>query len=239
VGHGQGSWGSPRHVTDGVVAEGGWCGEQRRAAGAAPVVTCVEEEVGEARNAPRFLEQQRGGPRGHQSRRIDEESPRWHCSPWWGTIGNTVVSVSLNGEGVARGHGGGHPPQSGSSAGRLMQCGGRSVRTRVGRLWWRKADHMRLDRAQKQNNEGGSGAGDATQRQGGERGPASRQLRRSGGDGRRSGGVRRHAGAGERAACVRGLHVSAWAGRGRKELGRGRVNSAKLGLKRISKLDTI
>jgi hypothetical protein len=34
---------------------------------AAPVVTCGEEEVGEARNAPRFLEQQRGGPRGHRS----------------------------------------------------------------------------------------------------------------------------------------------------------------------------
>jgi hypothetical protein len=27
-----------------------------------------------------------------------------------GTIGNAVVSVGLNGEGVARGHGGGHPP---------------------------------------------------------------------------------------------------------------------------------
>jgi hypothetical protein len=31
---------------------------------AAPVVACGEEEVGEACNAPRFLEQQRGGAKG-------------------------------------------------------------------------------------------------------------------------------------------------------------------------------
>jgi hypothetical protein len=71
---------------------------------AALVVACGEEEVGEAHNTPRFLEQQRGGgARGHRSQRIDEESPRWHCSPRWGTIGNAVVSVGLNGEVVARG----------------------------------------------------------------------------------------------------------------------------------------
>jgi hypothetical protein len=49
-----------------------------------------------------------------------------------GTIGNAVVSVGLNGEGVSRGHGGGHPPRFGSSAGRLVRCGGRSVRAHVG-----------------------------------------------------------------------------------------------------------
>jgi hypothetical protein len=70
---------------------------------AAPTVACGEGEVGEAHNALRFLEQERGGPRGHRSRRIDEEFPRWHRSPWWGQLENAVVSVGLNGEGVARG----------------------------------------------------------------------------------------------------------------------------------------
>jgi hypothetical protein len=52
----------------------------------------------------------------------------------WGgeQLENAVISVGLNGEGVARGHGGGHPPRYGSSAGRLVWCGGRSVRARVG-----------------------------------------------------------------------------------------------------------
>jgi hypothetical protein len=45
-----------------------------------------------------------------------------------GQLENVVVSVGLNGEGVAQGHGGGHTPRSGSSAGRLVRCGGRSAR---------------------------------------------------------------------------------------------------------------
>jgi hypothetical protein len=98
---------------------------------AAPMVACGEGEVGEAHNAPRFLEQERGGPRGHRSRRINKEFPRWHRSSWWGQLENAVVSVGLNGEGVARGHRGGHPPQSGSSAGRLVRCGDRSARACV------------------------------------------------------------------------------------------------------------
>jgi hypothetical protein len=60
-----------------------------------------------------------------------------------------VISVGLNGEEVAQGHGGGCPPRSGSSAGRLVRCGGRSARARVGRLWRRKEDHAWLDQAQK------------------------------------------------------------------------------------------
>jgi hypothetical protein len=189
---------------------------------AAPVVACGEGEVDEACNAPRFLEQQRGGPRGHRSRRIDEEFPRWHCSPRWGQLENVVVSVGLNGKGVALGHGGGHPPRSGSSAGRLVRCGGRSVRAHVGRLWRRKADRARLDRAQKQNNRRGPVR--VTPRGGrGERGPASRQLHGSDRDGHRLGGVRRRAGAGERAVRVGRL--------GKKRAGSSPREQCRLGFK--------
>jgi hypothetical protein len=75
-----------------------------------------------------------------------------------------MISVGVKGEGVARGHGGGHSSRSGSSAGRLVQCGGRSVRAHVGWLWRRKADRTRLDRAQKQ--KGGGRLGGATWREG-------------------------------------------------------------------------
>jgi hypothetical protein len=61
---------------------------------AAPVVACGEEEVGEARNAPRFLEQQRGGPGGHQSRRIDEEPPTMAL---FTTMGNNWKCGGLGG----------------------------------------------------------------------------------------------------------------------------------------------
>jgi hypothetical protein len=99
---------------------------------AALVVVCGEGEVGEARNAPRFLEQQRGGQGvtganestknshgGTVHRGGDNWKMRWSR---WG----------LMGEGVVQGHGGGHPPRSGSLAGRLVRCGGRSARAHVG-----------------------------------------------------------------------------------------------------------
>jgi hypothetical protein len=122
---------------------------------AAPEVACGEGEVGEARNAPRFLEQQRGGPRGHWSRRIDEEFPRWHRSPRLGQLENVVVLLGLNGEGVTQGHGGGHPPRSGSSAGRLVRCGGWSVRARVGCYGGEENNvYTRLKRVQNQITRG-------------------------------------------------------------------------------------
>jgi hypothetical protein len=133
-----------------------------------------------------------------------------------------VVSVDLNGEGVAQGHEGRHPPRSGSSAGRLVRCGGRSVRAHVGRLWQRKADRAWLDRAQKQNNRGGPVR--ATPRGGrGERGPASRQLHGSDRDGRRSGDVRRRSGAGEQAVRV--------VRPGKKRAGSGPREQCRLGFK--------
>jgi hypothetical protein len=45
---------------------------------AAPVIACGEEEVGEACNAPRFLEQQRGGG-GQGVTRADESTKNPHC----------------------------------------------------------------------------------------------------------------------------------------------------------------
>jgi hypothetical protein len=155
--HGQGSWGSPRRVTVGVVAEGGRCGEWQRAAGQLRWLPAEEKRSVRLATHQGFLSNREGGggERGHRSRRINEESPLWHYSLRWGTIGNAVVSIGLNGEGVTWMHGGGHPPRCGSSVGRLVRCGGRSVRARVGRLWRRKADRTRLDRAKKQNNRGG------------------------------------------------------------------------------------
>jgi hypothetical protein len=78
------------------------------------------------------------------------------------------------------------------------------VRTRVGRLWWRKADHMRLDRAQKQNNEGG-GPVWATPRRGrgenGARHPGSCAGAAEMGVDQAVSGVMREQGSGRR-ACV-------------------------------------
>jgi hypothetical protein len=169
---------------------------------AAPAVACGEEEVGEARNAPRFLEQQRGG-QGITG--ADESTMNSHG----GTVHrggeqleNTVVSVGLNGEGVAWGHGGGHPPRSGSSAERLVWCGGRSARARVGGYGGEEINVcVRLKRVQNQTTRGGH-CGRRHVEAGGARGPASRLLHGSGGDRCRSGGVWHRARAGERAACV-------------------------------------
>jgi hypothetical protein len=92
---------------------------------------------------------------------------------------NAAVSVGLNGEGVARGHGGGHPPQSGSSAGRLVRCGGRSVRARVGGYGKEENNAcVRLKRVQNQTTGGGASVmGDTTRRQGehGARHPTGRR----------------------------------------------------------------
>jgi hypothetical protein len=73
---------------------------------------------------------------------------------------NTVVSVGLNGEGVAWGHGRGHPPRSGSSAERLVRCGGRSVRARVSGYGGEENNVCaRLKRVQNQTKGGGGGGG--------------------------------------------------------------------------------
>jgi hypothetical protein len=141
-----------------------------------------------------------------------------------------VVSVDLNGEGVAQGHEGGHPPRSGSSAGRLVRSGGRSVRAHVGRLWQRKADRARLDRAQKQNNRGvRCGQRHAEAGENGARHLGSCTGATEMGVGRAvSGAVREQ-----------GSRQCAWSDRGRKELGWARENSADLDLKQISKLNMI
>jgi hypothetical protein len=61
------------------------------------VVAYGEEKTCKAHNAWEFLKEQRGGPEGHRSREIDEESQRWHCSPRRGTNGNAVISTGLSG----------------------------------------------------------------------------------------------------------------------------------------------
>jgi hypothetical protein len=79
---------------------------------------------------------------------------------------NVVVSVGLNGKGVARGHGGGCPPRSGSSAGRLVRCGGRSVRARIGGNGREENNVCAQPKRVQNQTMGGSIVGDATQRQG-------------------------------------------------------------------------
>jgi hypothetical protein len=118
------------------------------------VIACGEEEVGEARNAPRFLEQQRGGQGVIGA---DESTKNPHGGTihhGGGTIGNAVVSVGLNGEGVARGHGGGHLPRSGSSTGRLVRCGGRLRELTSGGYGGEKRTTRGLIEHKNKNNRG-------------------------------------------------------------------------------------
>jgi hypothetical protein len=118
--------------------------------------------------------------------------------------------VGLNGEGVAQGHGGGHPPRSGSSAGRLVRCGGRSVRAHV-RGYGGEENNVCAQLKRVQNQQWGGGPLWVTPRGGrGSTGPgipaAARERRRRTSVGRCLAlcGSR---GAG--GAC--GLHASAWA----------------------------
>jgi hypothetical protein len=191
---------------------GGRCVEWQRAAGQLRWSPAEKKRSVRLATHQGFLSNREGGQGVTRADESMKNPPQWHCSPRWGTIGNVVVSVGLNGEGVARGHGGGHPPRSGSSMGRLVRCGGRSARARVRRLWRRKASVRGLIERKTKQRGGVSGAGDATWRQGenGAQHPGSCVGVIETGAGRAVFSTMREQGSGRRT----------WAGQGRKELGR-------------------
>jgi hypothetical protein len=149
-----------------VVAEGGQCGERRRAAGQLRRSPVEKKRSVRLATHQGFLSNREGGQGVTGADESTKNSHGGTVHRGGEQLENAVISVGLNGEGVAREHGGGHPSRSGSSAGSLVRCGGRSARARVGGYGGEENSVCaRLKRVQNQQ-QGGSVVGDATRRQG-------------------------------------------------------------------------